>query len=441
MHITKLILIFLIVPLSLTAQIKSDIKKIDEKTYNLYMSEKWDELTEAVDDAINNGVDFYYLRMRAGIAYYQAKNYMSAIPHFEKALYFIPSDSLANEYLYYSYLFSGRESDSRVLASKFTNKLRNKLKITKPNFFNGFYTEAGYTLNSDYSNLKNKSRPLPTYPTSEYTLTKNQTYFNLSLNHLIGDRIHIFQGYNNISINNVKFVNDLNFGTSEFPLKTNQNEYFINSVFNLGKGIEMTTAFHILNVNYEYILPEPPPVITKGSETLNDFVTLLSLTKYTGKFKLGSINTFSNLNRATQFQNTFEIIFFPSGNLDIYTVSDFIMFSQKYWGDVFISKGIFDQKVGIKIAEKLWVEANYTFGSITNFNEANTFVVFNNTDKITNRFGVNLILPLNMNIELSLRYQLYNQEFTTINHTSTDFNFKSTNYLNHKLIGGIKCTF
>jgi hypothetical protein len=319
--------------------------------------------------------------------------------------------------------------------------LRNKLKISEPNFFNGCYSEAGYTLNSDYSNLKNNSLPLPPYSTSEYTLTKNQTYINLSLNHLIGDRIKIFHGYNNISINNVKFVNDINFGSDEFPLKTNQNEYYINSGFNLGKGIEMNTAFHILNVNYEYILPGTPPVFTKGSETVNDFVTLLSLTKYMGKLKLGLINTFSNLNEATQFQNTFEIIFFPSGNLDIYTVSDFTLFSQKYWGDDFKSRGIFDQKIGVKIAEKLWVEANYTFGSITNFNEANAFVVFNYTDEIKNRFGLNLILPLNMNIEFSLRYQFYNQEFTTINHTLTDYNYKTTNYLNHKLIGGIKWTF
>ena len=445
---TKLIFLFLFVPVALTAQIKPDVKKVDENTYNLYMSGKWDELTDAVDYAIDNGVDFYYLRMRAGIAYYREKNYMSAIPHFEKALGFIPTDSVAKEYLYYSYLFSGRESDARVLASKFSYGLRNKLKIKKPGFFTGMYSEVGYTFNSDYSNLKSNVRPMPPFPTTEYTLTKDETYINLSLIHLIGDRIRIFHGFNNISVHSTFFANDLNFGNNQFPLKTIQNEYYINAEFNPGKGIEINTALHFLNVNYEYILEGPPPIIpgippvlSKESKTENDFVTLLSISKYFGKFKLGSINTFSNLNQATQFQNTFEIIFFPSGNLNVYTVSDLTLFSQKYPGESFISKGIVDQKIGIKITEKLWAEADYTFGTITNFNETNAFIVFNNTDKITNRFGANLIFPLNGNIELSLRYQFYKQEYTTVNHTATEFNLISTNYLNHKLIGGIKWTF
>jgi len=450
MHITKLILIFLFIPLSLTAQIKPDIKKIDEKTYNLYMSEKWDELTEAVDDAINNGVDFYYLRMRAGIAYYQAKNYMSAIPHFEKALEFSPSDSIANEYLYYSYLFSGRDGDARILSANFPLKLKEKLEINEPKFFNGVYIESGYTFNMDFNSIK-KSFQRITNNYNEQTIIDDQKYFSINLTHYLGNRLTFFQGYNFININSIKQISGQNVGQlqKEYSIGTNQNEYYFNMTVNLGKGFEITTALHYLNVKVESLVNKNdtlsinnPPVYFNTNVTLNDFVSLLSLSKSSGKFKLTLANSLSNLNEATQVQNTFAVIFFPAGNLNFYTVSSATLLSQRNWGSEYISYGLFDQKIGFKVFDKLWTEANYTFGNITNFNESNGFVVFNNIDIISNRFGLNLIFPLSKFIEISLRYQYFNQQYPVINYTNnTEFTFKYLNYKINKILGGIKWTF
>ncbi|MCX6163896.1 MAG: hypothetical protein NTU73_03380 [Ignavibacteriae bacterium] len=118
MHKIILILIaILFFGVTLRAQKKLDQKEVDGKTFALYSAGKWDELAEECEYAIDNGVDFFYLRLRAGIAYYSNTNYMSAIKHFEKAMVFNPTDIVTIEYLYYSYLFSGRESDVLALIS------------------------------------------------------------------------------------------------------------------------------------------------------------------------------------------------------------------------------------------------------------------------------------------------------------------------------------
>jgi tetratricopeptide (TPR) repeat protein len=70
-----------------------------------------------------------------GIAYYNKENHLKAAQHLEKALKFNASDATAMEYLYHSYMFSGRKREARVLSSKFTASLENKLQTGKINFF------------------------------------------------------------------------------------------------------------------------------------------------------------------------------------------------------------------------------------------------------------------------------------------------------------------
>ncbi|MCX6163895.1 MAG: hypothetical protein NTU73_03375 [Ignavibacteriae bacterium] len=211
----------------------------------------------------------------------------------------------------------------------------------------------------------------------------------------------------------------------------------------------MVTAFHYLSVKYEDVsfdlntsVYPAAPVYLQTKETSNDFVALLSITKYTGHFKLGLKNTVANMNRATQVQNTAQVIFYPLGNLNLYTVTDATLFSNRTWGSKFKNFGILDQKVGWKVFDNLWMETGYTFGNIYNYNESDAFIVFNNVDKISNRISLNLISPISKHIELSLRYQYYNKEIATYYYSNPAIiNTNFTNNINHKIIGGLKWTF
>jgi len=81
-----------------------------DQTYQLYNEENWYQLTEVGQEAVKNGLDYFYLRIRMGIAYFHLKNYRKAATHLEKALDFNGADASALEYLY----FIGETNVSKV---------------------------------------------------------------------------------------------------------------------------------------------------------------------------------------------------------------------------------------------------------------------------------------------------------------------------------------
>ncbi len=430
------------------SQKKLEQKDVDIKTYSLYLAGNWEELIKECEYAIDNSIDFFYLRLRLGIAYFNNSDYLKATNHFEKAIDFNPSDTLTLEYLYYSYLYSGRESDAQSLVSTMSLKLKNKLKVQNKIFY-GAYSEVGYTKNSNINEQKKKNPISSQMSFNEQKINDNSIYLNLSLIHQLGGRVKIFHGYNNISVSSTKQISERTLGQREFKLKTNQDEYYLNINFNLGYGFDLTTAFHYLNVKdedifiqYNEMINPPQPYYAKSSENTNNFSTLISISKYIGYFKLGSKNYISNLNKATQVQSTFQVIFFPLGNLNLYSVTDATILSNKVWGDKFKSEGILDQKIGWKVFNNLWMEVGYTFGKIYNYNESDAFIVFNNINKISNRISANLIIPISSKMEFSLRYQYYNQEvISNINYNPILTQQVFSNNSNHKIIGGLKWTF
>ena len=447
MHNRKLIILtLLLIGGTLFSQPKPNAKEIESRTYDLFVKARWDELINACNNSLDAGIDFYYLRMRLGTAYYEKKNYMSASVQFESALEKTPSDPTAMEYLYFSYLFSGRNEDARALAGDMPLSLRKKLKIQTVNFLAGAYTEGGYTYNRSFDESKRNVLEGNPVIYNEQSITKGTSYFNISLMHNPGSRITFFQAYNNINIATAKQIKSGNNEAVFFDLNTKQNEYYLNCNISAGGGFSLLGAIHYINLNIEDVNvtfdPSNNPIYNKTSANDNNFTAHLSIGKNTNHFRFYFNNSISYLNKAHQLQNGITVVYFPLGNLNLYTISDIVLHSNKNPNSDFISKGIYTQKAGLKLIKNLWFESFYTFGEIYNYNEAGSFVVYNINDVIKNRFGVNLISPISNKVELSLRYEYFIQETPRLIYSSyTDFSYKYYKNINHKLIGGIKWTF
>ena len=99
---------------SILAQDQMSFAELDKKTFDLYEKNSWKELRDLGKQGLENGTDYYYLRMRIGIAEYKLRRYTTACKHFRKALEFNTNDPAALEYLYYSLLFSGRTQPGRL---------------------------------------------------------------------------------------------------------------------------------------------------------------------------------------------------------------------------------------------------------------------------------------------------------------------------------------
>ncbi|MCU0409034.1 MAG: hypothetical protein MUD02_08815, partial [Bacteroidales bacterium] len=84
-RIKQIIIFLLFAAQVLRAQDNTDFRYHDSLTYKLYTDKNWNELISAAKKALHDGHDYYYLRMRIGIAYYEKKQYASAATHFRKA--------------------------------------------------------------------------------------------------------------------------------------------------------------------------------------------------------------------------------------------------------------------------------------------------------------------------------------------------------------------
>ena len=97
----KLIVLLFILMLScsgIEAQEKISFADLDSASLELFQQGQWKELKDIGLKGIDAGFDYYYLRMRMGIACYKLENYEKASKHFSRALEFNDNDPAALEY-------------------------------------------------------------------------------------------------------------------------------------------------------------------------------------------------------------------------------------------------------------------------------------------------------------------------------------------------------
>ncbi|HYW94356.1 MAG TPA: hypothetical protein VE870_02070, partial [Bacteroidales bacterium] len=118
----------IVVSLPLSAQQQDAFFRFDSLTYRQYLDHDWKNLIKTSKEAFAQGFDYYYLRMRAGIAQYERGNYMKAFPQFRKALAFNSIDVAAREYMYYTLSRSGRQQDALIFYKNNESTLKDRVQ-------------------------------------------------------------------------------------------------------------------------------------------------------------------------------------------------------------------------------------------------------------------------------------------------------------------------
>ncbi|MGE0561935.1 MAG: hypothetical protein AB7O47_08975 [Flavobacteriales bacterium] len=90
--------------LSVKAQSTGDFKTLDSLSYYLYINAKWQELSELKP---SKEIDYHYLNLRIGIAFYELKKYHRAEKYLLKAYQQNKSSEIAASYLYSASIQTG----------------------------------------------------------------------------------------------------------------------------------------------------------------------------------------------------------------------------------------------------------------------------------------------------------------------------------------------
>ena len=433
--------IFLFLPQSGFSQQFPEYAKTDSTTFALYEKLQWDELIEVGEAAIKNGIDFYYLRMRLGIARYEQHNYRHAIPHFENALKVYPEDQVAAWYLYYSYLFAGRSSDSRRIIPLLNETTKASMGLAKTSILNEIYFEGGPAV-SDISTLKQNWQNPAASDTiySSTTYFKGYDYYHGGIRLNILPSLSIYQGYGLLNASAQQNIRDFDTTYKPFKRVARQDEYYGNLELSLKKGFKITGAAHFFWIGYDrrdYDASVYPPMLDTVAVSEDDYVLSVSVLK---EFSFGSLNiggTYGRLDNDTISQLEASFAYFPFGNINFYGATGIV----NLW-DNDGYRTIFTQEIGGRIFKNIWFEGNVTIGQLQNYAEKNAFVVYNAPEEINNKMEAVLIYAAPKHLEISLRYRYLERESGSLVYKNfDDFEITKTSYPFHSIIGGIKWKF
>jgi len=434
------LLLILTVTEAFAQQGTSGFRKTDSLTYALYINRQWDQLIDEAEKAVAQGTDYYYLRMRLGIAWYEKQNYRAALPNFEKALKFNDNDQTALQYLYYSYLLSGRVPDAQKILPRLLSPPDAKHAAGFSMAPDEVYIEGGpsFPANKEIaSNKKNHNANDSLY--NAETLFQTYSYVHTGIRFRLLPAVTTYQGYGNVNAPFTQKIRYENNRTENFNHHTLQNEYYGNVVGALPKGFLLTSAWHFLwykqkNLTATFDSANNTLTLDTVQNKGNDYVLFLSAAKNFRLFEVSLDGSFGTFNKIKKAQLGVSVVYYPFGNLNLYTRTSLINTWQNQIYDL-----IFEQMIGGKLAGHLWIEGSFTYGNLNNYAENSAFVVYNGPEKINYKFESVLIFDMNKHLEFSLRYRMLQRESEYFYFLDTEnYDIVTTKYLFHSLIGGIK---
>lgn len=417
--------------------------KIDSATYAQYLAGDWQALRSDGKEAIRRGMDYYYLRMRLGIAHYELKNYRSAEAHFKKALEFSRDDPVAGEYLYYCYLYSGQAARAEIYRDGFTGKLAEKLPPETIKFIRAASAEYLYsrTLNDQYIDAAEET--FGAYTSGYQSLTRYYHNASLLLSHTLKPGITFTHSYTRLSKSSFMYLHDGATVTVADGLKAGQNQYYLSPSITTPSGFTISPSVHVLGIGYQVITSGgngfgPGSAVGLATQKTNAIVGGLAIGQSAGPLDISLGGNYSNLNGEDQILVRGGLTWYPKGNLDLYLGG--CLNAQTRMNELSTTTHLIPQYLfGAGIASKLWIEVFGAHGDMLNYVEGNGYIVYNGLDRMKHKAGVILVCPFTKKgskIYLGARWIQYQSTFTPF--TPVDGALINPLYYdNYSVFGGI----
>jgi hypothetical protein len=403
------------------------LQKVDSVTYALFLKEDWKQIIKTGKQANDEGIDFYYLKVRMGIAYFKENKMFNAIQFLEEAYDLEPNNVVVQDYLYWAYRYSGLVLESRLFYDKMEAKLKNKINLKAP-LVSDISLNVLATNNLDYNDM------LVSDANSETTdirfIRKSQQMFSLGMSHPLSKKINFFHQFTYIPTNSVQQENIDGVLDNEI-YKGSESRYYADVTLAFGNKWYVDAFVNVISGKYDNINPIDE---TSASEIkYNDLVFGVALTK-SYYFIKNSINvSVSNLNDLNQFQAGYSLSLYPLGS------TLFVPFgSIQYKNQEEEASMIYTAGVAVTKGDFLFTGFG-SVGNMNNYTANNGLIIYNQPATGLNEFGGS-IKYYTKNSILKVGYSFMNMEDNYYDEyfevTSKKFEFKQQN-----IIAGITWIF
>lgn len=370
---------------------------VEQYSYQLYLAKEWKQLSQFCDKAFRHDYDYYYLRMRAGIASYETGNYRKAIRHFLKALDFNSGDDVATNYLYSSYLYAGYEEEARALSRHMDTSQLRSVNADQLKALSFVALEAAVKL----SDSSAKFKPV--------------AYGQLNFKHSVSRRFSLFHALSY-------------YGQDEFRGNIQQYQYYLSAAIPLKHQLFISPAVHVLytDVNFQEVktstvvlrppqppMPgQPPPMPTTGVQTTTVHASrqtaavagAVTLTKKMNYLDVSLGLTACAFDTANQYQAQVGLACYPFGNRKL--VLGALAYHHTETNYTYNSLA-FVPYVSTLIRNRLFLSASWLNNSGHNVTEGNAYLVNNSLDATVSRISGSVEYHLFRHLNL---YALYSYD-------------------------------
>jgi len=403
-------------------------KQIDSTTYALYLKQDWKPLLALGKESRAAGIDFYYLKVRMGIAFFKENKMLNAIQLLEEAYTIDTYDVVVQEYLYWAYRYSGLLLESRLFYDKMNKNLKESINLEYP-FVSSLSLNVLATNNVDYDALlkadtNSEDGDVRLFP-------ENYQLYSLGLSHPLSKRVSLFHQLSVMPTTSIQQENSGGLLENQV-YKGNETRYYVDVTVALGNRWYLDTFMHIVygdydNLNVDTTIPVGGPGrATSSSSTINysDIVFGGSLSK-ASYFMRNTINfSVSNLNGYNQFQAGYNMALYPLGS------TLFVPFGGiQYQNEDPDSNTVFTGGLSVN-TEKFSIVGYGTVGDMHNFTANNGAVLYNQAATVLNEFGaVVQFFTKNSTIKVGYSFMELEDNYYTENLDSTSkvFTFNQQN--------------
>lgn len=378
------IFFLLLLPVVASAQ---DFAATDSITYKLYLSGDWDELIKTGTKAIDSGIDYKYLRQRLGVAYFSVGRFYDAKSQFSRALKFDSYDQFTLEYLYYTYLNTGKELYAGVFEKKMSQELKQRLDPDNFKLLESIETEFSYKI-------------------SRTRLRSNSQYYRLGISSKPGRRLELLQSFSYYSQSLIYQETDY-----ERIFRMKQPEYYVSLGLNISQSFILKPSYHYLHTN-------------SGGTILGGNLFRIDAIPDFNRFIFETNASYFNSELYDQFQIGVTGGYVFPGRSDFYLKGSASVISRDGNSSV-----ICNPVAGLRLWKDAWIEETTSFGRIDGYNDYGGLYVYNSYDPVVLRSGANFVWYIGSKATLWLSFAYEKKEY-----------YEDNSYLYHQFsyLGGIK---
>jgi hypothetical protein len=411
------VLLFLVVGITLETCAQGFYNaEVDRTSYEASMEKDWKKVIEIGEGAQEKGIDFFYLRLRKGIAYDNLEKFNRSDLEYKKANAFFPVDTLTYWYRYVALMNSGREAEARVLSPKLTSWQR-KYSGYKSVRLNNFGLEAGVLLGKAPTTIINNV-------TQVFLIQRQQGnlfFASGNGNVWLGKRLNFSLGYMFMNVGNtVNFAYRPKPSGNSGPPKpeansweftTTQNAVYLGLGYQFAKGWSVFAAGNF--IPYEGGSIEITRKNSNGNFSYNtdkysfsglDYTIFAQIKKRWSSISLEPSYSMNMVSNQVYHQMNFAGTSYPLGNNRLYLTGQVSLLNHDS------TNVIGGLKVGVRLAKWIWTEGNFAIGKMYGSSDAGGWILNNNPDQIAWKVGLNLSFILKNRIEVPLRFGFLGRE-------------------------------